>query len=134
MKQLSSFIARPKEEKLRVLHEVTGLRFDNPTLDYAILGRACFGLLDVWTQKKITPITLPLMRLAIARLRERKTGFAANLTVVNEICDEIFAEAKWFWRPEKIELCGSVIEVPLLAYERDVIDKWMRAAGGRLQT
>lgn len=135
MKQLSSFIARPNEEKLRVLHEVTGLRFDNPTLDYAILGRACFGLLDVWTQKEITPITLPLMRLAIARLRERKTGIAANLTtVVNEICNEIFAEAKWFWRLEKIELCGSVIEIPLLAYERDVIEKWMRAAGGRLQT
>ncbi|AUW47325.1 hypothetical protein [Rhizobium leguminosarum] len=130
MKQLSSFIARPHEEKLRVLQEVTGLRFDNPTLHYAILGRACFGLLNVWTQKEITPITLPLMRLAIARLRERKTGIAANLTtMVNEICDEIFAEAKWSWRPEKIELCGSVIEIPLLAYERDIIDRWMRAAG-----
>lgn len=130
MEQLSSFIDRPHDAKLRILQEVTGLQFENPTLHYAILGRACFGSQEVWTQKEITPITLPLMRLAIARLRESKIGIAANLTtVVNEIYDEIFAEAKWSWRNERIELCGSVIELPLLDYERKTIDRWMRAAG-----
>ncbi|MBB2817293.1 UNVERIFIED_ORG: hypothetical protein GGD59_000511 [Rhizobium esperanzae] len=127
--QLTKFRELGSQEQINVLNDITGQTLTSPTIHYAILGRACFGLHEVWHQKEVTPITLPLMRLAIAGLKDGSHDVAALLTAtVSNVTEKILAEANWHWEVEATELCNSELTIPLLKYDHAVVDKWMREA------
>jgi len=133
--QLERARGMPLADRAGVLSDACGIDVSQATIHYMIVARSCFGSVRAWDPESETiPATLPLIRLALARIQEKAGNPARDLPdVVREVTREVIVDADYQWTHGEMPLCGRVVETPQLIYENEIVDRWMRKAGAAAQ-
>ena len=113
-----------------ILKTALGVEVSNARVEYMIMARACFGAVEVWHEDAHqTAATLPLLRLALERVRENGGSPARDLTqTLRCVTYQVLREADFRWEHASMPLFGRTIETPQLLYDNKAVDRWMRSA------
>lgn len=113
-----------------ILKNALGVEVSDARVEYVIMARACFGAIEVWhADADQTPATLPLLRLALKRIRDAEGSPARDLTkTLQSVTKQILSDSNFRWEHAGMPLFGRTIETPQLLYDHKAVDGWMRAA------
>lgn len=128
--QLKALQDLPDQKLTEVLGKSLGIDVSGATFSYLIAARSCFGAIEVWQgQAGIVPVTLPLMRLAMKRIRDRRGKPAMELPQeVVRVTQTIVHEASPRWVHAEVPLNHRQLETPQLLYDEKVVQKWIEQA------
>lgn len=113
-----------------ILKAALGVNVSNARVEYVIMARACFGAVEVWHEDaQQTAATLPLLRLALERVRENGGSPPRDLIeALKNVTYQVLREAGYRWEHASMPLFGRTIETPQLLYDNKAVDRWMRAS------
>jgi len=121
--QLDKF--RDLEDSLKrdIIEKDCGCVLDNPSWDYILLARSCFGSVEAWERSaEIMLITLPLISGASLNYQSNE-GLEVYLKNCVNVFDEVYFKSKANWEEAKIDLCGKEINFPNLVYDDAYVEQ-----------
>lgn len=105
----------PAEQRRPVATRFPDAELDGAETSYGLLTRSCFGTAELWEQLgDVVPFNLPLLRMAVGRLRETGGRLRDLPETMRTVLDAIVAEAAGSWTPEVVDLGVVKVSVPLL--------------------
>lgn len=130
LEQLCRIGSMPAVDRAKILERALGIDVSKAKIRYVIAARSCFGTEKAWDPHAETvPTTLPLIRLALARIREKAGNPARDLPeAIGSVVKAILEDARFHWTHAALPLCGRIVETPQLIFDNDVVDRWMRKA------
>lgn len=121
--QLDKFRNLNEALKKDIIIKEFGDVIGNPSFDYALLARSCFGSVNAWKRSSdIKLLTLPLLSGA-SRANGSEKSLEVYLNSCVNIFDDFFSTTKSDWKIEQIDLCGKEISFPNLVYDDAYVEK-----------
>lgn len=131
VQQIARFHALPRDRQLEHLRRATGLELANPSIEFWLAGRSCFGAREVWLpDTPARPVTLPMLRLAMREPGDDPLALAQVGPRMAALLEDMLQDLNWRWEHAPIVLFDQALETPQLLYDRDRAAAWRIRAGG----
>jgi len=121
--QLDKFESLTEALKKEIILKEFGEVMDNPSYDYVLLARSCFGSVNAWERSS----NIKLITLSLLSGASLENGYETSLEVYLNSCvsifDDFFSNTKSEWEIAKIDLCGKELSFPNLVYDDAYVEK-----------